>query len=308
MMKPSRVAGRMDNSNLTPIKIRGKRRQVGKDQLPKKKTPSAPASRRLSPLNGSREHQRKRPPARLPRTKLLSPLERLPTELLQRIFLLSMNLELPFVSRHVNRDLSSTYVFLNCALHAFQPALIGGAPDAALQSAVLSRKWMTQQLWRELRPQLEHSKGEKYRFASDAQIPTKILQGPSISPRDADARASFLADLVAHGAQVDWMGTTAGEVATAGLYDAIQQGHVEYVGLLVGDGVNVPVTVDVVRWAVMHVDFSRGVVQSLIAAALSNLRPDKCADILEDPVLREWATQQRDAGNPDGQWYLQALT
>lgn len=168
-------------SELTPVRIRGKNTRNGahkKEKLNEESTatePSRPRGRPLkrlstavvlsssrstasSSMSGSTK-RRRRGPKPPPEVKLSS-LELLPVELLQDIFLYSMNLALPLCSPKLGSALSSKHVKMELVTHAFcnctRERKVGGTlhdideNDAemvekykTLQSGLLRLKWMT---------------------------------------------------------------------------------------------------------------------------------------------------------------------
>ncbi|MCJ1395207.1 hypothetical protein MMC18_008090 [Xylographa bjoerkii] len=74
----------------------------------------------------------------------LSALEQLPTELLQTIFLISMNINLPMSSRHLGSALASPLLRTELVIHAFTRCR--DSEDrlyAELRSSLLRQKWLT---------------------------------------------------------------------------------------------------------------------------------------------------------------------
>ena len=87
----------------TPVRVRGKK--GNKQRVRKHKT--------------AKEAAGKAPASKEPHQQQLSRLERLPNELLQDIFLLSMNFDLPLVSRSLNTRLSSDRIKRELVISAF---------------------------------------------------------------------------------------------------------------------------------------------------------------------------------------------
>lgn len=158
---------------MTPIKVRGKRASVQTESskyslnsllnpYPKLKRPLSPASH-FSP-----------PPTKLPcytkplgenlgkHARFIAPLERLPTELLETIFLHHLNISLPQASPIIGNKLASKHVktqllFRVCSAGRLNPypceqaALFPTIADhAKAQSAILQMRWMTLPFIRQL--------------------------------------------------------------------------------------------------------------------------------------------------------------
>ncbi|MCJ1285264.1 hypothetical protein MMC26_004604 [Xylographa opegraphella] len=144
---------------LTPIRVRGKnkRDQSRKKQKHAEFSSSAkdePKPRTGRPRNSKRlatqsvitdDHGAANTVATYPHQ--LSALEKLPTELLQTIFLQSINLNLPLSSLHLGSVLASPHLRRELVIHAFadhaehEPLLY-----AEFQSGLLRQKWLTYNL------------------------------------------------------------------------------------------------------------------------------------------------------------------
>ena len=152
---------------MTPIRIRGKRRSKAS-----RKSPSLPGSSKhlqpSQPVSGTRpsigEPPRKK--SRRHRARLLSSLERLPTELLQNVFFLCLNVNLPRASPSLSSALSSFHVKSQLLLKAFSSDQGYGLQHseelidilqtkeevANLQSSILRLRWMTLGFLRQCKP------------------------------------------------------------------------------------------------------------------------------------------------------------
>ncbi len=94
---------------LTPIRVRGKKRRPSED----KALATRPLKRReTDPVNQRPKKKRRKP---------LSLEERLPLEVLERIFLMSQNLNFPRCSRRIGYLLSSRSLLLELLITAFGP-------------------------------------------------------------------------------------------------------------------------------------------------------------------------------------------
>ncbi|KAK4695013.1 hypothetical protein P7C71_g2660, partial [Lecanoromycetidae sp. Uapishka_2] len=144
--------------NLTPIRIRGKKRSA--------QPAAAPRGKRHLGLNGPTQNFPSDPSPKTPpldatrrvQGTLLRPvsaLERLPVELLENIFLLCLNIALPQASPTIGQALASKHVKSQLVFRVLSSADTFGYPrtlrifvstlknQAELQSAILRTKWMT---------------------------------------------------------------------------------------------------------------------------------------------------------------------
>ncbi|KAG9236068.1 hypothetical protein BJ875DRAFT_457351 [Amylocarpus encephaloides] len=152
--------------NLTPIAIPGKRRRRGEGK--KIQTPGKPPKRGLGPnlqMVGIQEHwleqdqlvakRKKRSLKNLKSRRKMSRLEKLPTEVLELVYLYAMNIDLPRSSPIIGGKLSSESVYHQTILAAFGPTWDRLHDDvkhihrrepvdyflAGLQGQVLSCRW-----------------------------------------------------------------------------------------------------------------------------------------------------------------------
>lgn len=182
------------------------------------------------------------------RHRFNSPLERLPTELLQEIFILSMNLKLPLASPRLAAVLSGEHVRLAICRKAFtwhkdadraswserymenqwfDQKYLGPNDwmygDAKLQSSLLRKEWMTLSFWQKLVKAFgvdDRSRAIPIRFAPGTQLPARLL-----GLGDMGESKVLLSALTAAGAGIDWTTTTSGELATALLTEATVLNH-----------------------------------------------------------------------------------
>lgn len=166
--------------SMTPIKVRGKRssvqRESAKHSVDSLLNPSYSRHKRpISPASGFST-----PTAKLPRrsnscgenegrharryARFAAPLEQLPTELLETIFLHHLNISLPQASPIIGNKLASKHVKTQLVLRVCsaptlqtypceQAALYPAMTDhAAARSAILRMKWMTLPFLRQLIP------------------------------------------------------------------------------------------------------------------------------------------------------------
>ncbi len=163
--------------DLTPIKIRGKKRSAQTADSrhsvasllnphldPKGKRPLRPTDN-TSDLAAARPAKTARYTLSRPdQSSSLRPLERLPTELLESIFFLCLNISLPQASPIIGQALASTHVKSQLVLRVFAsgnthqyPITLGNLvptlkEQAELQSAILRTKWMTLPFLQQLIP------------------------------------------------------------------------------------------------------------------------------------------------------------
>ncbi len=102
---------------------------------------------RSTPLKGTLKRQRVAAAQRISKKRKmhLSALEALPAELLQTIFIMSMNLNLPHASPRLASILSSDHVYMQLCLVAFggDETVLGLPEVSATRSAILGQPWLT---------------------------------------------------------------------------------------------------------------------------------------------------------------------
>ena len=161
--------------SMTPIKVRGKKsslqRQSSKHSLGSLLNPYLGDKRPISPTSHSST-----PPAKSPRhtntrsedagghARFAAPLEQLPTELLEAIFLYDLNLSLPQASPIIGSKLASKHVKTQVLFRVCSAATLRTYPSeqatlfpamidhAEAQSAILRMRWMTLTFLRQLIP------------------------------------------------------------------------------------------------------------------------------------------------------------
>ncbi|KAI9856029.1 MAG: hypothetical protein M1824_005727 [Vezdaea acicularis] len=165
----------------------------------------------------------------------LSHLERLPIEILQKIFLESMNADLPFVSKRVLQNLSNDHIRFSFCINAFRDEIHG---DSVEQSAVLSRRYLTQARYHKLRDEICKLSGRDFiQFAGGTLFPSRLLHGSWTREK------AWMLHYVTQGfeKQVPKDGkifkpfgesSTNGEIVEQGLKDAIIEGKGEIVAYL----------------------------------------------------------------------------
>lgn len=326
----------------------------------------------------------------------LSRLESLPVELLQSIFLCSLNVHLPLASPYLALALSNEHVYTRLILLAFSGTQRDGEallyPDltsASLQTAIMSRRWFRLDLMRRcqvlfatdiLERERSNSAWEiisdetekislqdnrdgliskrSYRLQRDhlskrvaisqmttntlvnvvekrstaiydfplcishawversehVLLPEKLLHGPW-----NDEKLDLLEMLCMAGATVDWVNTSAGEIAEQGLNDAIMEENRRAVNLLIRGptsdlswkpryiyweierkNVRVRINTRHVRLAVLEAGCNLDIVEELLQ------HPDSTVD-LNDRQIVSWAVKHNAEGDIRGKQLLNRL-
>jgi hypothetical protein len=311
---------------LTPIHIRGKKRKYQHPAILAAKLKSRSASTTKSSQTSTTSTQTKR--QRKPRKKGIAPamptLQGLPQELLEIIFLESMNIHLPRCSPALGHKLSSRAVTLEFTMKAFFHTVDHRTnyrdrtvtSDATLQSAILSSRFFTYDFFLryvekahdamvKLRgkaweatgvmiPGVESFEGMwPYKFtripylsfAQGFHVPEKLLHGPWTPDK-----ASLLYVLVSLNGEIDWEGSMAGEAAKMGIKEAIKEGN-EYAvaALAVLLGVPRGVTTEFLRYAVIHCGCDINVLRHILFNA--QILAGEASNTLDfyDPALWAWA-------------------
>lgn len=238
-------------------------------------------------------------------------------------------------SPYVSRELSTTHVYLDCALRSLCVHEPGDA-DHGQATQVLATRWMTfamlQQVCDALHaksldrgesavdgpaPDLDHPEVschvyEKLLLSPATQLPIKLLAGPW-----DDEKSRFLYFLCSRGVGIDWETSTHGEVATDGLTQALTERNRKVVACLVSPHASVPPSQAMLRAAVVQYGCDRTIVFHLLESALriikeqrgassnSPIVPESVIDF-HDTVLWRWATAKKNE-NSDGAWLTSAL-
>ena len=222
-------------------------------------------------------------------------LEGLPTEILQRIFLLSMNANLPLALPLLATTLSSKHVYISFCLRAFEKAYydLGSAESRSLWATILSRKWMVLELWEQFEGNVytRHMIDENdYLFAflfplfhPPMTLPTKLLHRPFTVDK-----VIFLDQLIQNGAEVDPINTTDMETANEGLRHAIMDGSAFAVEVLSQSALYTRVDQEMLRMVVIDARCNRGMIRSLVG-----MHSESRGKIdARDPELWAWASAQ----------------
>jgi hypothetical protein len=306
---------------LTPVKIRGRKRK--QSELFGTRVPSSPAT--LTPSST---------PAKRPRTSKLSKrkkkavfamptLQGLPQELLEMIFLYSMNTALPRSSPSLGRKLSSRAVTLEFTMRVFFHTVDHETnyrdrkktSDPVAQSDVLSCRFFTWDFflayvqkahdtmvtlrgkaWERTGvevPGVRHFEGlwpfkfttiPYLSFAEGFHIPERLLHRPW-----AHDKASLLYVLVSLNGEIDWKGSMAGEAAKLGIREAIKEKNEQAVAALaVLLGVPKAIDTSMLRYAVIDCGCDVNIVRHLLFNA-QILAQETSKDLLNFLDTRLWA-------------------
>jgi large subunit ribosomal protein L14e len=260
---------------LTPIKIRGKRREhehpavlaaakaksSSRLRTKTRKSSSIESKEQQNPPTKKRKKKKKKPT-----TPAMPTLQGLPQELLEIIFLDSMNISLPRCSPSLGRKLSSRTVAMEFTMNSFFHTVDHrtiyrdrkNTSDPHVQSDILACRFFTYDFFlayvqrahdamRELRGEIWEATGIKILgveafeglypfkftkivnlgFAHGFHIPEKLLHGPWTQDK-----ASLLYVLVSMNGEIDWKGSMAGEAAKSGMNSAIEEGNERAVAAL----------------------------------------------------------------------------
>lgn len=255
-------------------------------------------------------------------------LQGLPQEILEMIFLHSMNISLARASPDLGRKLSNRFVCINFTMRTMfdgdvkDPSLPKAQAELmrsrfftwpffldyvkAAHAEVLKRRhkaWTTvvvpdvsyfTPLWPFKFKQLRYLGLAKTFF-----IPEKLLHGPW-----TEGKASLLYVLVAFSGSIDWISSTAGETAKEGLEEAVRAGsELAVAALSVLLGIQRKLTTSVIRLAVMDCGCDINIVRHLLynAQILHSGEHDKEIMDFHDPILWNWAEQAEDRGDPKGE-------
>jgi hypothetical protein len=309
--------------DLTPIRIRGRRRKH-------------PASLLAAQLQASTKLSTQKQQRKIRKTKqavaAMPTLQGLPLELLEIVFLYSMNTALPRCSPTLGRKLSSSTVIMDFTMQAFFHTLDHQTcrrdrvktSDPKLQSDLLACRFFT---WDFFLKYVEHAQGAiiKMRgkawentgvelpglrnfdgllpfqfiqvtylgFAEGFYVPEKVLHGPW-----STQKANLLYVLVSLNGEIDWAGSLSGETAKSGMREAIKEGNEHAVAALaVLLGVPKLITTEMLRYAVLQCGCNINVVRHLLFNA-QILARYSLMDALDfhDPKLWAWAEANDEKG------------
>ncbi|KAF2499595.1 hypothetical protein BU16DRAFT_454947 [Lophium mytilinum] len=253
-------------------------------------------------------------------------LQGIPQELLEIIFLHSMNIALPRSSSLLGAKLSSQNIRIRFCIKAFFETRGDQNPPVTLQSELLACRFFSwpfflsyaERAYTLLKRNSEASgwgdtgiqapdpsyldglwpyklcKIDYLGFAEGFAIPDRLLCGPWTT-----AKADLLYVLVCFHGEIDWAGSMAGETARQGLHQAIQEGNERAVAALaVLLGVGNALSTDFIQAAVIDHGCNMQIVRHLLFNA--QILPRKDGVDFHDPSLWSWAAQAEERGEPIG--------
>lgn len=315
--------------DLTPIHIRGKKRKRAAHPAAKYQPPASSAIPQSQPQRPKLKKKNKKKNTPKP---AMPTLQGLPQELLEIIFLYSMNMSLPRSSPSLGRKLSSRAVTLEFTMRSFFHTVDHKAPyhnrkttsDATLQSALLSCRFFTWdfflayvrkahdamidvrgRIWKDAGvevPGVEHFDGlwpfkftnvAYLEFAEHFLVPEKLLHGPWTEDKTA-----LLYVLVSLHGEIDWEASIAGEVAKRGIREAFKEGSERAVAALaVLLGVAKAIDTSMLTRAVIDSHCNINILRHMLFNAQINRQASSATLNFLDPAL--WAAA--DANGPRGQ-------
>ncbi|KAL6705509.1 hypothetical protein ACN47E_006625 [Coniothyrium glycines] len=316
---------------LTPIKIRGRhwRNRAQKPLAPTKRSTITPTTEAGPTHLGKRAKISK---SKKKKIAAMPTLQGLPQELLEIIFLYSMNMSLPRASPLLGCKLSSRAVTMEYTMRSFFHTVDHRtnyrdrkrSSDANLQSSILACRFFTfdfflayvqrahdamvrlqGKVWEATGVQVygvqefdglwpyKFTKVAYLAFAEGFHVPEKLLHGPWSKDKE-----SLLYVLVSFGGEIDWEGSMAGEVAREGIKGAIRDGS-EYAvaALSVLLGVPKAITTDMLRYAVIHCGCSIKILRHLLFnAQILGHEVSKEALDFYDATIWAWADVNGEKG------------
>jgi hypothetical protein len=259
-------------------------------------------------------------------------LQGLPQELLEMVFLYSMNISLPQCSPLLGLKLSSRAVCMDYTMRTFFHTVDHKTThrdrqktsDPLLQSELLACRFFTWDFFLKyverahdamvkLRGKAWEKTGVKVKgvaefeglwpfqftkipylgFAEGFFVPEKLLHGPWTSDK-----AALLYVLVSLNGEIDWKGSLSGETAKSGMREAIRAGNERAVAsLAVLLGVPKAITTEMLRFAVVECGCEVNILRHLLYNA-QVLAGDTSKDVLDfhDPRLWAWAEAHKEKG------------
>jgi hypothetical protein len=309
--------------DLTPIRIRGRRRKHPASLL----TAQLQASAKL--INQKQQQKTKKTKEAI---RAMPTLQGLPLELLEMVFLYSMNIALPQCSPTLGRKLSSSTVIMDFTMRSFFHTVDHRtnhrdrvkASDPKLQSGLLSCRFFTWDFFLkyverahaamiELRGKAWEKTGVEVLgvrefdglwpfqftkitylgFADGSYVPEKVLHGPWTKEK-----ANLLYVLVSLNGEIDWAGSLSGETAKSGMREAIKEGSEHAVAALaVLLGVPKLITTELLRYAVVQCGCNINILRHLLFNA-QILAQETTKDTLDfhEPKLWAWAEANGEKG------------
>ncbi|RMZ74191.1 60S ribosomal L14 [Pyrenophora seminiperda CCB06] len=325
--------------HFTPIIIRGKKRKYQHPALAaaRAKTSSLPVQiASISTFEPKRLRKAKSDSKKKFTTRAMPTLDGLPQELLEIIFLHSMNIALPRCSHALGKKLSARTVTLKFTMQAFFYTVdhrtndrdrLGDrliTSDASFQSEILSCRFFTYEFFLayvkrahaamiKLRGKAWEAAGISIPGLSDFEglWPFKFTTIPYLAfaqgfhipekllhgPWTED-KASLLYTLVSFNGEIDWEGSMAGETAKTGIRQAITEENEHAVAALaVLLGVPKAITTNTLRHAVIYCGCNINILRHLLFNA--QILAGEASDTLDfyDPALWAWADDNGHKGD-----------
>ena len=253
----------------------------------------------------------------------LSPIEALPVEILQDIFVRSLNLDLPLSSPHIASKLSGAHCYLAACFEYLYTPIGDRIRQSRLQSRIFASRWMTWQFFQIFVTKAYEAAGcvcgqhecEKAIWPPDfanpksmqfsighltrlsyikCRIPPKLLHGPW-----TEEKVQFLRYLVCTTSMtVDWADREVRKIALQGKKEAILERNYEAVELFNHNRrLGKAPTIELVRFAVLDGGCDRSIVYDIMASARSWGYRD-----WDDEALDKWVEQAIAHHNPKGKW------
>lgn len=279
--------------DLTPIRVRGARHGIKRLSPFVRKPPSERRRRDNSALGkGTKLALPSNDALGVPK-RTLSKIEKLPLEILEAIFTFAPNPSFPLASPIFGGALSNDRMYSICA----STWLLDAGPDdgpPSTNTALLNQvhrllgcRWMTWTRFKDILGKIVVTSATlgplqddrivplnftepwrqppliNIRLGPEVHIPEKLLCGPwSLD------KSQFLYYLCFLGLRIDWNRSTAGEVASAGLEDAIKARSRLAVASLLSDQVLVLPTQEILRSAIMQYGCDETIVFLLLNACI----------------------------------------
>lgn len=319
--------------DLTPIKVRGKRKAAAEEKwharkLPRTSRDTSPASsvqsssRHSTPAPSSLKPKRKKP------RKTLSRLEQLPTEILQQIFEAADNPDLPSASRQLLAQLSSSHVYNTVTDHILAPVLgyeTGRASDASLLAATrlcnsrfftlaFFNSWLEARLTAEENtlpvPQRGGPPFHKLAWASLHPSPGLMPPQKLLAGEWTDEKMQFLSMFTLTVKDIYASGYA--ELAQDGLSSAVAGGHRAAMKVLLQLGART--STELLRQAVIDNDCDGEMIDAIMEACTQRFeRSGSDADHRQsdidffDPALWSWADRAQSTGKIEAFWLINLL-
>ncbi|KAK3687041.1 hypothetical protein LTR37_019203 [Vermiconidia calcicola] len=315
---------------MTPIRIRGKRNGLkaekwnyGKQRKAVRnssRTPTEQSSASHATSSSTRSSSRRR---RKQHDRALSRLEQLPTEVLNTIFELSANVDLPLASPQIALQLGSRHLYHQLTTKVLHSVLRSSvlrssdimSTDLSAATRLMNSKfftWSFFQSWSleefrrlELQGVWEEKENRHTNCAwcmlqphDDLLPPRKLLR----SPFTAD-KVEFLAFLLSSRLEPYQLDPFYTELAKEGLHQAVSQGAGDHLSLFWELGLQPDI--ELLRQAVIDSGCDKSTVRKLVTRAAGLPEPND-VDFL-DPALWSWAEKARTAGDERGPWLMELL-